>query len=195
MQRISLNLSSNLRLLFLAAVLAGISGLFAGCKGGGFLGCNNILAFSDGTNTYNATLFNNNLFPAVDFASGADFVILVMETENQQGGYFRLEIEDYRVGQFAQCITPEPYWGDIGLNYCAPIGAGFFCNNFRAFYSPSAGAAEYSTSGTIGQVVVATCDNDGQVTGTFNFMMEDPFTGDQIEITNGSFNVCYFIFQ
>lgn len=168
------------------AVLA----LLPGCRGEGFLGCDNVLAFdADGT-VFQAVLFNNRLLRAFDPYTGVEFKILVIEAESEEGELFRLEITDYRDGAFGNCITAEPYFADPGLNYCVPGTPN--CNRYTARYFPNPGG-EYVSAGPVGQVVVASCDTDGRISGSFDFDMEDFSAGGAIQVTLGSFSLCYLI--
>lgn len=162
------------------------------CRQDGLFGCNNVLAFRLNGNVFNANSFSSVLYRTTDFSSGLSYKVLVIEAENPQGEYFLLEITDFREGAFGTCLSVEPYYANIFVNYCVP-GQPFACNQYRAEYRDSDGNV-FAQSGDSGQLIVTRCDDrDATVSGNFGFEMEDFSSGAGGLLEAGSFSVCYLV--
>lgn len=170
--------------LFLLAVAC----LWSGCRGAGFLGCNNVVAFALDGGTFNTEEVANYLSLVNDPVNGVSFVELVVDAYGADGSLFRLVLQDFRPDGPVDCITPEPYYGNFTLNYCVPA-VPFACSGFLAEYTDPDGNLYFQTGGS-GQVVVSNCQ-DGRVNGSFAFDMESFDTGDMASISGGSFSVCF----
>jgi hypothetical protein len=176
----------------LLAVLLGCSMFLMSCRGGGFLGCNNVVAFQlegDSLNTtFNTEEVANYLSFINDPFSGVSFFELVVDAFAADGSQFRLVVQDFRPDGPLDCVTPEPYYANFTLNYCVPA-VPFACNGFTAEYTDADGNLYFQT-GSTGQLVIGGCE-DGRVNGTFSFDVESFDTGDRGSIGSGSFSVCF----
>jgi hypothetical protein len=162
------------------------------CRQDGLFGCNNVLAFRLNGRVFNASSFNNVLYRTTDLSSGLSYKVLVIEAENPQGEYFLLEITDFRDGAFGTCLSVEPYYANIFVNFCVP-GQPFACNQYRAEYRDIDGNV-YTQSGDSGQLIITRCDGqDATISGNFGFDMEDFSSGAGGILEAGSFSVCYLV--
>ena len=179
-----------LRLLQCLLLLVTLSGL--SCRQDGFLGCNNIMAFRLQGKVFNATQFNNRLFREVDPFTGVGVKYLTCEAVNEEGEYVYLEITDFRDGVVGNCLTVEPYYANIFINYCVP-GVPFACNQYRLEFRDDQGQVFVQT-GDLGQLVVTNCDaNDARINWNFSFDVEDFSTGAAGTLDAGSFSLCYLV--
>jgi len=162
------------------------------CRQDGLFGCNNVLAFRLNGRVFNGSSFSSVLYRNVDYYTGLSFKTLTIEAENPQGEYFLLEITDFRDGAFGTCLTVEPYYANIFVNYCVP-GQPFACNQYRAEFRDEDGNV-YVQSGDTGQLIITRCDApDANISGNFGFEVEDFSTGASGLLEAGSFSVCYLV--
>ncbi len=150
------------------------------------------MAFRLNGKVFNATQFSNRLFRNIDPYTGVGYKYLVVEAENAEGEYFNLEITDFRDGVSGNCLTAEPYYANIFVNYCVP-GVPFACNSYQAEFRDADGN-RFVQSGDSGQLVITDCDgNDLRISGNFGFDVEDFITGASGLLEAGSFSVCYIV--
>lgn len=162
----------------------------AGCRGNGFLGCNNVVACQVDGQTFNTEDVANYLSLVNDPFTGVSFVELVVDAFAADGSQLRLVVQDFRPDGPLDCLTVEPYYANFTLNYCVPA-VPFACSGFTAEYTDADGNLFFQTGG-VGQLVISACDG-GRVNGSFSFDIESFDTGESASIGSGSFSVCFGI--